>query len=273
MNQLTVNQLNLVSNTFSFSIGALAVATAFFFLQRRDVAARYRHVVTILGLVTMVASYSYVRLLEKWNQAFSVVNGVVQSTGLAYDDSYRYADWLLTVPLLLVAFVLSLDLPTKQARWRSIIFALLAVDMIATGYPGQIATTVDARWFWWAVSMLPYTLIILQFYVGLAASIRRQPAQVRSLVVSARTLTVLVWCVYPVVYALPLLDIGGTNAFIGIQIGYAAADVTAKAIYGLVLYMVVLRKSQLLEESILPPSDTQLRPLRAKAGFGEVAAE
>lgn len=228
---------------------------------------------TLLGLVTMAATYSYVRLLDKWTQSFSVVNGIVQSTGLTYDDTYRYADWLLTVPLLLVAFVLSLDLPPKQARSRSIIFALLAVDMIATGYPGQIATTADARWFWWAVSMLPYTLIILQFYVGLAPAIRRQPAQARSLVISARSLTVLVWCFYPVVYALPLLEIGGTNAFIGIQIGYAAADIMAKAGYGVVLYMVVLRKSQLTEQSMLPPSDAQLRPLRGNAGFGEVAAE
>lgn len=273
MIQLTVDQLNLVSNTFSFTIGALAITTVFFFLQRREVAPRYRLVVTILGLVTMIAAYSYFRLLEKWTQAFTVVNGVAQSTGLLYDDSYRYADWLLAVPLLLMCYVLSLDLPQKQARSRSIIFALLAVDMIVTGYPGQVATTTDARLFWWAASMLPYALIILQFYVGLAPAIRRQPAQVRSLVVNARTLTVLIWCFYPVVYVLPLLDIGGTNAFIGIQIGYAVADIVAKAGYGLILYAVVMKKSQLAEQAMLPPPDAQLRPVRTNAGFGEVAAE
>ena len=272
MNQLTANQFNLVSNTFSFTIGALAIASVFFFLQRREVSPRYRHVVTMLGLITMQASYSYVRLLEKWNQAFTLVNGAVQSTGQLYDDSYRYADWLLAVPLLLVAFVLTLDLPPRQARNRSLLFAFLAVDMIATGYPGQTATTVDARWFWWAVSMLPYTLIILQFYVGLAPAIRRQPAQARPLVKSARSLTVLVWCFYPIVYALPLMDIGGTNAFVGIQIGYAMADVTAKAVYGLVLYMVTVRKSQLAEQPVPQLPELQPRPLRVRADLGEAVA-
>ncbi len=272
MLQLTANQFNLVAHTLSFTIGGLGIATAFFFLQRGEVAARYRPVVTLLGLVTMVATYSYVRLFERWNQAFSVINGVVQNTGQAYDDTYRYADWLLTVPLLLVAFVLILDLPARQARTRCIVMGLLAADMIATGYPGQIATTVEARLFWWALSMLPFVVIIAQFYITLAPAIRRQPAHVRPLVVSARTLTVLVWCFYPIVYALPLFDIGGTNAFVAIQIGYAAADVAAKVGYGAVLYMVAVRKSQPAEQPLAQLPDEQLRPLRIRPELGEAAA-
>lgn len=245
MTQLTVAQFSLVSNAFSFTIGTLAIATAFFFLQRRDVAPQYRVMVTILGLVTMVATYSYVRLLDRWTAAFTVVNDKVQNTGALYDDTYRYADWLLTVPLLLVAYVLILEMPWRQAAVRSAVFTVLAVDMIATGYPGQMATTVEARWFWFAVSMVPYTLIMFQLYVGLAAYVRAQPASVRGLVKSARTLTVLVWAFYPVVYVLPMLNLGGgTDAFVATQIGYALADILAKAGYGVVLYLVAARKSQ-----------------------------
>jgi bacteriorhodopsin len=268
MTQLTVYQFNLVVNAFSLAIGALGIATAFFFLQRTEVAPRYRAVVSILGLVTMVATYSYFRLLERWNLAFNVVNGAVQSTGLSYDDTYRYADWLLTVPLLLIVFVLILDLPAKQARVRCFVFAFLAVDMIATGYPGQTATTIDARWFWWAVSMVPYTLIIQQFYIGMAKSVNGQPDHARPLVSFACLLTVLVWCFYPIVYALPLLDIGGTNAFVATQIGYAAADVMAKAVYGVVIYMVAVRKSKPVEQFVTQEPDLLLRPMRAKASVG-----
>ena len=49
MSQLTVNQFNLLTNTFSLSIGALGIATAFVFLQRRNVVPRHRHFVTILA--------------------------------------------------------------------------------------------------------------------------------------------------------------------------------------------------------------------------------
>lgn len=264
MLQLTVAQFNLVVNAFSFTIGTLGIATAFFFLQRSEVASRYRVTVTILGLVTMIATYSYVRLLERWNHAFIIVNDAVQNTGQLYDDTYRYADWLLTVPLLLVAFVLILELPAKQAIVRSAVFTVLAVDMIATGYPGQMATTAEARWFWFAVSMVPYTLIIFQLFVGLAAYIRQQPPGARTLVKVARTLTVLVWAFYPAVYVLPLLGIGGTEAFVATQIGYALADVSAKAAYGVVLYMVAVRKSQPAEQA-KPMLEAQLDALRARA--------
>ncbi len=267
MTQLTVAQFSLVANAFSFTVGTLGIATAFFFLQRGEVAARYRISVTLLGMVTMIATYSYFRLLERWNSAFIVVNGIVQNTGQLYDDTYRYADWLMTVPLLLVAFVLILDLPTKQAVVRSAVFALLAVDMIATGYPGQMATTVEARWFWFAASMFPYVLITFQLYIGLASHIRQQPPKARGLVKAARTLTVLVWAFYPVVYVLPLLDIGGTDAFVATQIGYALADISAKAAYGVVLYMVAVRKSQPVEQA-MAASEFQSDMLRPR-----VAAE
>ena len=267
MIQLTVDQFSLVANAFSLTVGTLGIATAFFFLQRNEVAPRYRVTVTILGLVTMIATYNYVRLLEQWNSAFTVVNGIVQNTGQLYDETYRYADWLMTVPLLLVAFVLILDLPAKQAIVRSTVFALLAVDMIATGYPGQMATTVAARWSWFAASMFPYTLIIFQLYIGLAAYIRQQPPNARGLVKAARTLTVLVWAFYPAVYVLPLLNIGGTNAFIATQIGYALADISAKAAYGMVLYMVAVRKSQPAGQAMALPA------FRSDALRTEVAAE
>lgn len=262
--QLTVAQFSLVVNAFSFTIGTLGIATAFFFLQRGEVAPRYRITVTILGLVTMIATYSYVRLLERWNNAFVVVNDVVQNTGQLYDDTYRYSDWLITVPLLLIAFVLILELPAKQAMVRSAVFSVLAIDMIATGYPGQMATTVEARWFWFAVSMVPYTLIIFQLYIGLAAYIRLQPANARGLVKFARTLTVLVWAFYPAVYVLPLLNVGGTEAFVATQIGYAFADIIAKAAYGVVLYMVAIRKSQAMEQARVAP-EFPFDSLRSKA--------
>merc|ERR1712118_602144 len=41
-------------------------------------------------------------------------------TGVPFNDAYRYMDWLLTVPLLLIEIVFVMKLPDDQIRNKSI---------------------------------------------------------------------------------------------------------------------------------------------------------
>lgn len=264
--QLTTTEFNLVENVFSFAIGALGVAAPFFLLQRREVAPQYRIMVTLLSLVSLVACYNYVRLFEGWNNAFSIVDGEVRNTGHSYDDTSRYADWLLTVPLLLVALVQALDLPEQQARLRSLMLASLAMEMIALGYPGQISASFETRWLWWGVSMVPFALIAYQLLVTLSPAVRGQPAGARGLVSAARFLTLAVWCFYPMVFVMPMLGVTGPGAFVLAQVSYAVADIVAKACYGTLLYMAVARKSAALATATPDFALSSVRPIRAQAG-------
>ncbi len=245
-------QYDLVANIFSFTIGAMGIATAFFFLQRGEVLPRYRGVVTIIGLVTMAATYNYFRLFESWQAAFTVVGSVVHTTGHPYNDAYRYADWLLTVPMIVIALVLVLDMPARQARLRAIVLGVQAAEMVLLGYPGQIATSPSNRWLWWGAAMVPFAIIVYQLYIGLADAVRSQPACARPLVVWARFITLVTWCFYPVVYVLPLLGVTGSVAFVSTQIGYAGADLTAKAVYGVMIYLIASRKSSVGTEVARP---------------------
>ena len=264
--QLTVNEFNLIENMFSFAIGVFGVSALFFLLQRNEVAPRYRVMLTLLFLVSVVACYNYVRLFEGWNNAFTIVNGEVRNTGHIYDDTFRYADWLLTVPLLLVALVLSLDMPARQARLRALMLASLAVEMIALGYPGQISASFETRWLWWTVSMVPFTLIVYQLLVSLASAIRNQPPGARALVSAARFVTIIVWCFYPLVFIMPMLGVTGKGSFVIAQVGYALADIVAKACYGMLLYAVVAQKSSPAAVAMLDMGNGTVRPIRAQAG-------
>ena len=236
-------QYQAVVNVFSFTMTATSIASIFFFLKRQEVLPRYRTAVTLLGLVSFAATCNYLRLLLSWREAFQVVNGAVVQTGVPYDDIYRYADWLLTVPMLLIALVLVLDLPLRQARMRSTILGLLAVEMIVLGYPGQIAVTTEARWLWGAVAMVPFLIIIQQLYGSMSAAIRAEPPEARRLVSTARLVTVLTWSVYPILYLVPVVFPAGSSSFVATQIGYAAADTVAKAAYGLIICKVAQSKS------------------------------
>ncbi len=245
MPEITVTQFQLVQNVFSFTLSVMGIATAFFFLQRGEVLPRYRAVVAISGLVTMVACYNYFQLYTSWNLTYVISAGIVKFTGHPYNDTFRYADWLVTVPLLVVALVLVLDLPAQQARLRALVLGVLAAEMILLGYPGQIATTTMTRWLWWSASMVPFLIIVYQLYISLADAVANQPAGAREMVVQARFITVLVWCFYPVVYILPLIGVTGSDSFVGTQLGYAGADMLAKVAYGVMIYNIAVKKTEI----------------------------
>ncbi len=240
---ISLVQYDLVSNVFSLVIAVMGGATLFFFLQRAELAPRYRVVATLAGIVTLTATYNYARLLGSWAAAFSPSHGALTATLYRFNETYRYADWLLTVPLLLIMLVLVIDLPRRQAQIRCFVLGLQAAEMILLGYPGQISTDATTRWAWWGAAMVPFAIIIYQLYVTLAKSVRAQPEEARHLIVAARFLTVMIWCTYPVIYLLPMFGYTGAASVVLTQVGYAAADVAAKAVYGVMIYLIAARKS------------------------------
>ena len=100
---------------------AMGAATLFFWLNRSAVAPVYRLALTITGLVTAIATYHYVRIFNSWEGAFTIVGEIARPSGVHFNDGYRYVDWLLTVPLLLVELLLVMRLSggeTTRRGWR-----------------------------------------------------------------------------------------------------------------------------------------------------------
>jgi bacteriorhodopsin len=256
INQITLSQYSLVYNAFSFTIAIMGAATIFFFLRSFQIGANYRTAITITGLVTFIACYHYFRIFSSWEAAFTVVNGVVKPTGEAFNDAYRYVDWLLTVPLLLVELILVMRLPQDKTVKMSVKLGVLAALMVVLGYPGEISNNASTRWIFWALAMVPFVIIVYDLFVGLKDSIASQPESARGLVSTARWLTVVSWCFYPIVFVLPMLGLSGGSAATGVQIGYTIADIVAKALFGLFIYLIAVRKSE-AEDAKLALADGQ----------------
>ena len=244
MESLSFSQFSLVYNSFSFVLAAMGAATVFLFINRSQVAPQYKTAVTVSGIVTMIAFYHYYRILTSWGEAYSVLNGVVTATGRPFNDTYRYVDWLLTVPLLVTELVLVMRLPGKEGTGKAARLAVLAMLMVALGYPGEISNVASTRWMWWSLSMIPFLLIQFEMFVGLRGSIEAQPAEAKELVSAARYITVVTWLFYPIVFVLPMLGLSGGSATVGVQVGYSIADVLAKAAFGVFIYNIAVKKSQ-----------------------------
>jgi bacteriorhodopsin len=242
--ELTAGQYTLIYNAFSFAIAAMGAATLFLWLNRSSVAPQYRAAVTISGLVTAIAFYHYWRIFGSWGEAYEVRDGVLTATGIAFNDAYRYVDWLLTVPLLLIELILVMRLPHGETSKKAIRLGFLAALMVILGYPGEVSSESGTRWIWWVASMIPFLIIVWELASGLKASIASQPPSVRSLVDKARVLTIVSWCFYPIVFIFPMIGFTGGTATTLVQVGYTVADLVAKAVFGILIYMIAVRKSE-----------------------------
>ena len=201
---------------------------------------------TITGLVTFIAFYHYWRIFDSWDAAYDVVDGAVVATGASFNVAYRYVDWLLTVPLLLIELILVMRLTQSETVSKSLTLGGAAALMILLGYPGEVSGGIDTtRLVWGALSMIPFLYIVYTLYVGLGEAINRQPESARGLVRLARNVTVLSWFFYPVVYFAPfVLPLSGGMATTVIEVGYTVADITAKALFGVLIYMIAVRKTE-----------------------------
>jgi len=217
----------------------------FFFLSRSQVTSLYKTALTITGLVTLVAFYHYLRIFNSWEGAYTLADGVMKPTGAKFNDAYRYVDWLLTVPLLLIELILVMRLSEAETRAKATKLGVLAAVMVLLGYPGEISADPHTRWLWWGLAMIPFVIIVYDLFVGLKNSIASQPDGARGLVSAARWLTVVSWLFYPVVFVFPMIDFTGGAATTAVQVGYTVADVVAKAVFGVLIFMIAARKSQI----------------------------
>ena len=243
MTELSTFQYELLYNTFSFGIATFAAATIFFWLGRSQVSSAYKTAISITGLVTFIAFYHYWRIFESFGDAYTLTDGMVEATGASFNDAYRYVDWLLTVPLLLIELILVMKLTKSETVSKSFNLGLAAAIMVILGYPGEISMEAGTRWTYWVLAMIPFVYIVYQLYVGLGEAISKQPDNVKGLVATARNVTVLSWCFYPVVFIFPMIGIEGSNAYTAIQVGYTVADIVAKAAFGVLIFMIAKGKS------------------------------
>lgn len=244
MDTVTPFQYELIYNAFSFTFAAMAAATLFLWLSRSQVAPAYRTALTISGLVTGIAAYHYFRIFESWHQAYLFKDGVVAATGVGFNDAYRYVDWLLTVPLLLIELILVMRLSRAETTSKTIRLGSAAALMIVLGYPGEIATDLSSRALWGGLSMIPFIYIVWQLFVGLGESIKQQPPAAQGLVRTARLVTFASWGFYPVVFAAPFFGLTGGSVETTIQVGYTIADLVAKVGLGLLIFLIAVRKSE-----------------------------
>merc|ERR1712232_849041 len=149
----------------------------------------------------------YIRIFNSWVDAYEYpaargahtvgANGAYPDpvlTGVPFNDAYRYMDWLLTVPLLLMEIVLTMKLSPEESSSYCKTLGVTSAAMIAVGYPGELIVTGDLsfRWMCWFFSMMVFLTIVYTLLIGLAdATAREEDPEVKSMISLSQVVTVI----------------------------------------------------------------------------------
>ena len=160
------------------------------------------------------------------------------------NEGYRYADWLITVPLLVIELLIVLGVTAE--RRKKLMFSLVpaTVLMIALGYPGEISSNDGTKWLYWVLAMLPFVYILWILAGELKAAGTRETGAVSKAIKNATTVLLVTWMVYPIAYLFPVIfDASNEGAETARQLGYTLADITAKGLYGLMILSIAKARS------------------------------
>ena len=243
---LDTNNWNLVYNIFSFGLICMLACTVYTLVSQPRVMAKYRNALVMSSMVTFIAGYHYLRIFDSFKHASTDGKVLLDQSQNAFNEAYRYVDWLLTVPLLLVEVVAVLALTREVSR--SLIMRLVPASaaMIALGYPGEIASGPDAQntqVLFGVLSTIPFIYILYVLFVELGKSLERQPEGVAKSVSNLRLLLIATWGVYPIAYMFNIWGTASQESFVAVQVGYTLADVLAKCVFGLTILKIARMKS------------------------------
>lgn len=232
---------NVVFNMLSLGIASMLFTTTFLLVARERVLPRYRMAVMVSATVTAIAAYHYFRMFDSFVHAF----GPDAIAGASYNVGYRYVDWFLTVPLLLVETVAVLAL-ARQAQ-SSLLVRLVpaAALMIALGYPGDSGMTMGlAPSVWGLLSTIPFLYILYVLFVELGKSLATQSEAVQRKIKELRLLLLATWGVYPIAFIANMNATGfDETSFVLRETGYTIADILAKCLFGLMIFTIARIKS------------------------------
>ena len=209
---------------------ALVASTAFFFLETQRVNAKWKTSLVVSGLVTLVAAVHYFYMRDVW-----VATGDTPTV-------YRYIDWLITVPLLMIEFYLILRAITAVSGgvfWRLTIGTLIMLIGGYLGEAGYINVTVG-----FIIGMAGWAYILYEIFAGEAGKVASDeaPASVKSAYSTMRWIVTIGWAIYPLGYFFGYM--AGGASMESLNIIYNLADVLNKIAFGVIIWNVAVTESE-----------------------------
>lgn len=188
----------LVYTTFNLAFMAMAGGALFFLFMKDSIIPKYRSTMVVSAVILFIAALNYY-YMKDW-YADSITQGLE-----SFPTSFRYIDWALTTPLMLIKFPLLLGLGGKG---RSFMNKLIALDlvMILSGFFGEIMIDQPVlHYSLFGVGVFSWLIILYLLFTATGNLPERFPPTVRKCVRVMAGFVLVGWMIYPLGYILPSL--------------------------------------------------------------------
>ena len=221
---------------------------------------------TITALICLAAAVSYALIRTYYHATLETLvatDDPAEQQRLIYQSyvnigQYRYMDWMVTTPLLLLKNVLMLRVKPHQAPGA--LAALLVADalMVLCGYIGEQQIGDDGyiqagpHYLWGTISTLFYLVVPVILYRIYRSFAHQAEPEERTAYRWLAYATVTTWGVYPIGYMVPTLFRHANLNWL--HIAFSIADVYNKVGLGVVAYLTAakLLAKKVPEDQIMP---------------------
>jgi bacteriorhodopsin len=229
----------------------MLAALFYFAFTYGSVLPKYR-ISSALSIVVMVSAFLILySQYGSWVNNFSfdpTSNMYVKNPDTLFTNGYRYLNWLIDVPMLLLQLTFVITLTAALAAKARIGFVISGTLMILTGYYGQFFETADDRSWFWIMFVVSCVFFLHVYYLvfqvlAWAKEDKGIGKQGKKILTTIWYIFLFAWMLYPVAYLMPVI-MNSADGVVLRQILFTIADVTSKVIYGIFLMQLATIKSK-----------------------------
>ncbi len=249
--EYSATQFDIVSSIFTLTAAVFAAVLVYSLVTASSIAPRYRITSYLTGVVMVSAVIELGLLALNWVTSFSWNGSKYVLDGDLFSNGFRYMNWSIDVPVLLTQLLVVAGITGGVffRRWAS--FVVAGLGMIWTGYVGQFDEVEGGTqfWLWGAISTVFYLWLLYVAWQTIRDARAAASPSVSRLFNVVWILFLVSWTIYPIAYLMPqILDTA--NGVVARNLIYSFADISSKAVYGILLGVIAQKVSA--EEGFAP---------------------
>lgn len=245
---LTTEQFIFVENILSLAVTTMGTFGLFLILAKNQVASSFRPALILTGLACLIGCYYYLHIIHLWSNAFELAGNSYIASGHPFIKMYRYVDWVISMPLLLLSFVKVTGLSEKQTHFLARRFIAAAVVLIAAEYTGRMLSGNVSILFpitFYLISTVAFFTILRLLWIPFSQEVITHQPSLFPLFIKARNFITLVWVLYAIVDIISLFPIiNNVKGLIIITACYSLFDIASKCGLGIFIYRLAVAKSR-----------------------------